>query len=150
MTDDSQLGADASTENTGQNTRRGKVENLTPWQPGQSGNPGGRPRKLPITDYIIGQLEKPIPAAMKAKLPAAFTEVYGDDASFGEMLAFKVIDQAAKGDIRAMNTVMERAEGKVKQSVSLSGEDDNEAVIRVVHVGLAERMSEARKRADSI
>ncbi len=34
----------------------GRVENLRPWQPGQSGNPGGRPKKKPITE----ELERPL------------------------------------------------------------------------------------------
>src|SRR5262245_60822112 len=33
-----------------ENSEMGKIENLKPWQSGQSGNPGGRPKKKPITE----------------------------------------------------------------------------------------------------
>lgn len=35
-----------STQNSGKNSgRRGRIENLKPWRKGQSGNPGGRPKR---------------------------------------------------------------------------------------------------------
>jgi hypothetical protein len=72
-----------STENSGNN--RSNVSNLTPHQfkPGQSGNPGGRPKRQPITDYLIDQLDKPIPLSMKSTLPKTFFDVYGENATFG-------------------------------------------------------------------
>jgi hypothetical protein len=108
--------------NTTENS--GKISNLVPHQfkPGQSGNPGGRPKRQPITDYVIDQLDKPIPESMKAKLPEIFIEVYGKDATFGQMLAFQLIAQAVKGDMQAVKEVLDRVEGKVKQSVAMAGE----------------------------
>jgi hypothetical protein len=43
---------DFSTQNSGESSqkRRGRPENLAPWKPGQSGNPGGPPEKKPITE----------------------------------------------------------------------------------------------------
>ena len=122
-----------STNKTG-NAR--KVENLIPHQfkPGESGNPAGRPKRLPVTDFITEQLEKPIPATMRAQLPALFTEVYGENATFGQMLAYKVIAQAAKGDIQAMNTVLDRVEGKVRQNVGVSGENSGPVEFRLTRV----------------
>jgi hypothetical protein len=102
---------------------RGRRENLTPFKPGQSGNPGGRPKKAPITDYLRDQLEAPIPEAMKAKLPPIFIEVYGTDATFGQMVAFKIIAQAAEGNMQAAGMLLDRTEGKVPQGVRLGGED---------------------------
>jgi Family of unknown function (DUF5681) len=125
-----------STENSGKN--RGNVENLVPHQfkPGESGNPGGRPKKLPITDYILYQLEKPVPASMKAKLPPTFTEVYGDNATFGEMLAFRLVADAANGNMKAIATVLDRAEGKVTQKMALSGEASEPVTFRVIRVNV--------------
>jgi hypothetical protein len=31
---------------------------LTPWKPGQSGNPGGRPRRRPIAELLVAELEQ--------------------------------------------------------------------------------------------
>lgn len=40
---------------------RGAPENLRPaWQPGQSGNPGGKRRRKPITDALVAELDKVI------------------------------------------------------------------------------------------
>jgi hypothetical protein len=130
------LNHEVSTENSGKN--RGNVNNLVPHQfkPGESGNPGGRPKKRPITDYIIEQLEKPIPAAMKEKLPSLFTDVCGEDATFGQMLAFKLVTKAAKGDMKAMNAVLDRAEGKVRQNVGLSDANDDALTFRVLRVDI--------------
>ena len=44
---------DDFTQNTGKNSgRRGRVDNLRPWKPGESGNPGGRPRKALVDDAL--------------------------------------------------------------------------------------------------
>lgn len=47
------------TQNSGKNSGKpqgrpaqGRPENLTPWKPGQSGNPGGRPKKKPLTEAL--------------------------------------------------------------------------------------------------
>jgi len=112
-----------STKNSG--TNRGNVSNLTPHQfkPGQSGNPGGRPKKPPITGYVLEQLDKPIPEAMRRNLPEIFVEIYGDTATFGQMIAFKLIAQAADGDMQAVNAVLDRVEGKVSQRHAISGDE---------------------------
>jgi hypothetical protein len=93
------------------------------FKPGESGNPGGRPKKLAITDYVKEQLDKQIPEAMRAKLPALFVAIYGENATFGEMLAFKLVQMSAKGDMPAMKELLERVEGKVPQKTQLSGVD---------------------------
>jgi hypothetical protein len=115
------------------------IENLTPWRPGQSGNPGGRPKKSPVTDHVREQLDKPIPEAMRGKLPPIFTEIYGPDATFGQMIAFKLIASSAKGDIFAMKELLDRVEGKVSQSHKLAGEDGGPIQFTVTRAGSKER-----------
>lgn len=97
--------------------------NIVPHQfkPGQSGNPGGRPKKQPITDYLIDQLDQPIPEAMKAKLPPIFVDVYGTEATFGQVLAFKLITQGLRGDMQAAKEILDRVEGKVTKKLEHSG-----------------------------
>lgn len=68
------------------------------------------------------QLDKPIPVSMRDKLPPIFVEVYGQEPTFGDMLAFQLIATAAKGDISAMNMVFDRVEGKTVQGVQHMGE----------------------------
>jgi hypothetical protein len=45
--------------------------------------------------------------------------------TFGPMLAFKLVAKAGKGDMKAMNAVLDRAEGKVRQNVKLSDAKDD-------------------------
>lgn len=112
------------------------------WKPGQSGNPGGRPKKNPITDYLRQQLEDKIPQsmmdAMKEGPRAVFTEIYGPEPTFGQMIAFKLVQTSAKGDMFAMRELLDRVEGKVvqKSEVDLTIDDS-----------LAQRLKEARMNA---
>ena len=124
-----------STENSGEN--RGGASNLVPhrFQPGTSGNPGGRPKKLPITDYLLTQLGMPIPAGTKEKLPAMFAELYGEGATFGQLLAFNAIQEAAMGNVKALGTILDRVEGKVSRTTKLEGEVGGPIVFTLSRVG---------------
>src|ERR1700723_1494980 len=112
----------------GQNTAGNKTGLRPPWKPGQSGNPGGRPKRLKVTDYVAEQLDGPIPeamlGAMKEGARAVFFEVYGQNPTFGQMIAFKLVQMSAKGDMFAMRELLDRVEGKVPQKadLNLSGE----------------------------
>ena len=75
------LGGDSNllaTQITGK--KRGRVENLRPWKPGQSGNPGGRPKNnlaREISQAIFENNPEKVYAAMAKALfkgnPKAFT-----------------------------------------------------------------------------
>ncbi len=65
------------------------------WKPGQSGNPGGRPKWKPVT------------AALQHLV----------DANVANALASKLIVDAGKGNVSAMSLLMDRLEGKVPQTV---------------------------------
>lgn len=124
-----------STENSGEN--RGGARNLTSrkFQPGTSCNPGGRPKKLPITDYLLTQLEMPVPAAMKERLPSMFAELHGEGATFGQLLAFNAIAEAARGNLKALSTILERVEGKVSQTMNVAGEQGGPVVFTICRIG---------------
>ena len=86
------------------------IKNLKPFKKGQSGNPNGRPKKLPGINQLLA-------------------EVLGDDTG-GVVEAKKILialsKRALKGDVRAAEIILDRAYGKPKQSVDvgmqLSGE----------------------------
>ena len=86
------------------------IENLKPFKKGQSGNPNGRPKKLPQLDKLLADVlgeEKDGLTAAEAILKA---------------LRLK----AAKGDIRAAELLLDRAYGKARQSIDHShSADDN-------------------------
>jgi|LakMenE01Jun11ns_1017448.scaffolds.fasta_scaffold9848997_1 hypothetical protein len=76
----------------------------TRFKPGQSGNPNGRPKKLPKLDELLA-------------------DVLGEDkdgieAAKAILMALRA--KAAKGDVRAAEVLLDRAYGKSKQTVDLN------------------------------
>jgi hypothetical protein len=78
---------------------KGQVEPR--WKKGESGNPNGRPRKLPELDKLLADVlgeEK-------------------DGITAGEVILKAIRAKAAKGDVRAAELLLDRAYGKPKQSI---------------------------------
>ena len=77
---------------------------LTPWKPGQSGNPGGRPKRKPLTE----QLEKILDEC--GRDPQRRT--------YARRLVESAVKRAIKKDTFALKEIWERTEGKVPQAVT--------------------------------
>ena len=92
-----------------ENNRKGNIENLRPWQKGQSGNPGGRPKTLPVTTALRLMLEE-------KQLPKRAHP----DMTVAERIALRLARKAIKEDKAAVE-VMDRVEGKARQRTELSG-----------------------------
>ncbi|MHB1674257.1 MAG: DUF5681 domain-containing protein [Acidobacteriaceae bacterium] len=101
----------------------GRKENLKPWKPGQSGNPGRRPKKRPISEELERLLAEEAPND-GGKLWAA-------------VIAEALLRKAREGDVRAIAELANRVEGKPHQSLAV---DVN------ANLSLAERIAAARKR----
>lgn len=71
------------------------------FQPGVSGNPGGRPKKKPITSAYARAVENPADA---------------------DKLAKALFDKACTGDVNAAKELREGIEGKALQAVRVDGE----------------------------
>jgi hypothetical protein len=80
--------------------------------PGQSGNPGGRPKRAKIWREAIER-------AIKRR--------EHDDPQALEKLADKLLAQVDAGDVAAMKEFGDRIDGKVPQAL-VGGEDDDPAV----------------------
>lgn len=83
-----------------------KPENIEPhkFTKGQSGNPNGRPKKLPELDKLLADVlgeEKNGLTAAQAILKA-------------------LLVKAAKGDVRAAEVLLDRAYGKTKQQMDVN------------------------------
>jgi hypothetical protein len=104
----------------------GRPENLKPWKPGQSGNPGGRPRTRPLTEELAQLLESEAPNS--------------DGKSWANVIVEALLKKARKGDVRAFAVLANRIEGRPHQSLVF---DVN------ANFSLAERIAEARKRVES-
>ena len=95
----------------------------TPWQPGVSPNPGGRPRKTPVTDAYRKFLEVPPKQRREPK-------------TWAEKIALSEISKASaggKGSTEAAREIADRAEGKVIQPVAVEAKVNVLALILSVH-----------------
>jgi hypothetical protein len=99
-----------ATENSEKNSKRpGRPENLTPWKPGQSGNPGGRPKKTLLTDAYRDQLAMPYPGDRQRR-------------TYAQVIAEKIAKEAAKkGSVYAASEIADRTEGRPPQALEVGG-----------------------------
>jgi hypothetical protein len=83
---------------------------LRPFQPGVSGNPGGRPKKSPVTDEMRELLSKKVPGDKEGR-------------TYATIVALRLVNQAitGKGNVNAIRELLDRVEGKPVQSNELSG-----------------------------
>jgi hypothetical protein len=75
------------------------------WQPGESGNPNGRPKK----GYSISEMMK---------------EMLGNKPDVKESIGSVIVAKAMEGDMQAIKLVWEYMDGKPKQAIVGGGEDD--------------------------
>lgn len=79
------------------------IPNSKPFKKGQSGNPKGRPKKLPELDKLLADVlgeEK-------------------DGVTAADAILRKLRAMAASGNIRAAEILLDRAYGKAKQTVDM-------------------------------
>ncbi len=97
------------------------------FKPGQSGNPGGRPKKRPISDRYaeLAELELPEEERIKYGLP--------EGATYGDALAIVRFNAALEGKPDAAREIREAIEGKTGQR----GEETpgEEITVRIINVG---------------
>lgn len=90
-----------------------KIENLKPFLPGQTGNPNGRPKKLPDIELLL-------------------LEAMGEEGEEALAIIEALINKAKKGDVRAAEVLLDRAYGKVRQDIK--GDINHNFQRMVVHV----------------
>lgn len=91
-----------------------------PFKPGQSGNPGGRPKRDLLTQHLIAELNEIDPASNVTK---------------SRRLICQLVDKACGGDLTAIRDIYERVEGKVTQPI---GGDEESAPIALLLQGLGQ------------
>lgn len=84
-----------------------RLANLKPFQPGQSGNPAGRPRSALLSDAIRRLLPQPYPDDPHGR-------------TYADKIAETLCNEAAAGNVQAAKEVADRTEGKAKQTITLS------------------------------
>ena len=89
----------------------------TRFQPGKSGNPGGRPKGIKNIRELIekyGMLEAP--ESILAKIREQFPKL-GKKTTLHDAVIIRTYLDALSGDDRARDFIAERTEGKVKQQI---------------------------------
>jgi hypothetical protein len=76
--------------------RKRSLANLKPFKKGQSGNPKGRPKSITLSEAMRNELAKVLP---------------GTDQTFAEIIAKKLVQGAAMGNILAAKEIADRTEG---------------------------------------
>lgn len=89
----------------GENTVRNTAGLRPPWQSGQSGNPGGRPRKKLITAAYEEMLAQLVPGDKEGR-------------TFAQAIAFAMVREAVKGKVNAAAEIADRVEGKTLQQLA--------------------------------
>jgi hypothetical protein len=101
------------------------------WQKGQTGNPNGRPKKLPDLDRLMEKImgeEK-------------------DGITAVEAILKRLRQKAAQGDTKAANALLDRAYGKPKQRTEITGAEGEKLT---VNFNLNPRRRETPQEAEII
>lgn len=114
------MGDESQSENSKQNSKK-KGEHLAPYhfKPGESGNPGGRPKKKPISELYERLLEDP---AFMGQVEESIRKMVASGRMVGQL---------------QLKEMAERVEGKVSQAIELNGE---------LTLKISERMKKAEER----
>lgn len=93
-----------------------RKDNLTPFKKGQSGNPNGRPKKLPALDIIMAN----VMGQEKDGITAA------------EAIIMKLREMATKGDIKAAQLLLDRGYGKAKQNIDITTQGEKVTIPTII------------------
>ena len=94
----------------------GKISPEPEFKKGKSGNPNGRPKKLPALDLIMAN----VLGAEK------------DGISAGEAIIMKLREQSLKGDIKAAQILLDRGWGKPKQNIDITTQGEKVTVPTII------------------
>ena len=108
----------------------------TRWQPGVSANPGGRPKVNRTVSSALAELQD-TEGETPEEIVEAFRKRRGArlcGADHKAIAIFKTeLDAGGRTQISAVDTVLDRLEGKVSQSIDVSGSLDVGAAIAAAH-----------------
>jgi len=87
------------------------LANLKPWAKGVSGNPGGRPRKQPITEAYLEVAARTVPGDSQGR-------------TYAQAAAERQFRAALKGSTSAIREIADRLEGKPQQRIEVTNVED--------------------------
>ena len=117
-------------------------EGAKPFKPGKSGNPKGRPKGARSLSTILREmLEEPIDIVVDGKK---------ERREFREVIIRKLLKKANDGDMRAIQEIFDRVEGKAQQNIDhTSGGEAIPPVIKVMYEGDAKAIKRLYETGDS-
>lgn len=100
------------TQNSGENseTRCRQNANLKPWPRGVSGNPGGRPKRQPVSEALARLADQPFPGDKHGR---TYAEVAADK-------QFRLAASGGRGSTSAFSEIADRIEGKPRQTIDMT------------------------------
>ena len=88
------------------------------FQPGQSGNPNGRPKGT---------------QALSDNLRSLLAQKTADGRTNGDLIVSKLVEKAQAGEIDALKVILDRVDGKVPERKEVTGSEGGPLLIRVVY-----------------
>jgi hypothetical protein len=76
------------------------------FEPGESGNPAGRPKRTRLTDALTVKLAENAPGA--------------SEETIAERIAQALVDEALNGNVQAIREIGDRTEGKPRQALDIN------------------------------
>lgn len=99
------------------------LQNLKPFKPGQCGNPNGRPKGKSLTTLLRDLLERKI----NVKDPISGRT---NKKTIRDHIGLQLAAKAAKGDLKAIETVFDRLDGKaIQRNLNADADPNNEDFI---------------------
>lgn len=105
-------------ENRSKNRSKPLIGNeATQFKRGKSGNPGGRPKKDPITSHLGIYGDKRTPAELMAKLAPSAMKVIGKRPTLDQLQAWVLMQRGLGGDMAAIREILNRREGRAPDTI---------------------------------
>jgi hypothetical protein len=110
----------------------------TRWKPGQSGNPAGRPKSVTLSEAYRIALAQPFPGDPQGR-------------TYAEIIAEKLVMNAATGEVSSAREIADRTEGRPKQMLDVDVKLLDWRELARAH-GLTEEdvIAEARRLIESV
>ncbi len=112
------------------------TKGLKPWPKGKSGNPGGKPKKRPITDEYFWLAEQPITPQMRQKIRRSYGIIIPEGTTWARCLSLRLFLQGMglkidSGAARSVKEIREAMEGKAPQRLEITGPERKEIQLLV-------------------